>query len=104
MTPIESFELDEGYDAAGVRTLIKFEGDQAVKVRSYDAEPLIEQCKAERIASAGMNWGEGRKVGSIPPHVYATFLQIKDQRERTKLIKNFLNINTDFVTFDRYLK
>lgn len=104
MTPIESFELDEGYDAAGVRTLIKFEGDQAVKVRSYDAEPLIEQCKAERIASAGMNWGEGRKVGSIPPHVYATFLQIKDQRERTKLIQNFLRINTDFVTFDRYLK
>ena len=104
MTPIESFELDEGYDATGVRTLVKFEGDQAVKVRSYDAEPLIEQCKAERIASAGMNWGEGRKVGSIPPHVYATFLQIKDQRERTKLIKNFLNINTHFVTFDRYLK
>ncbi len=104
MTPIESFELDEGYDASGVRTLVKFEGDQAVKVRSYDAEPLIEQCKAERIASAGMNWGEGRKVGSIPPHVYATFLQIKDQRERTKLIKNFLNINTHFVTFDRYLK
>lgn len=104
MTPIESFELDEGYDAAGVRTIIKFEGTQAVKVRSYDAEPLIEQCKAERIASAGMNWGEGRKVGSIPPHVYATFLQIKDQRERTKLIKNFLNINTHFVTFDRYLK
>mgnify|MGYP000555911165 FL=1 len=104
MTPIESFELDEGYDAAGVRTIIKFEGNQAVKVRSYDAEPLIEQCKAERIASAGMNWGEGRKVGSIPPHVYATFLQIKDQRERTKLIKNFLNINTHFVTFDRYLK
>ena len=57
MTPIESFELDEGYDAAGVRTLIKFEGDQAVKVRSYDAEPLIEQCKAERIAIAGMNRG-----------------------------------------------
>ena len=104
MTPIESFELDEGYDASGVRTLVKFEGNQAVKVRSYDAEPLIEQCKAERIASAGMNWGEGRKVGSIPPHVYATFLQIKDQRERTKLIKNFLNINTHFVTFDRYLK
>ena len=104
MTPIESFELDEGYDAAGVRTLIKFEGDQAVKIQSYDAAPLVDQCKAERTASAGMSWGEGRKVGSIPPHVYARFLMIKDQRERTKLIQNFLRINTDFVTFDRYLK
>lgn len=104
MTPIESFELDEGYDACGVRTTIKFEGDQAVKVRSYDAEPLMEQCKAERIASSGMSWGEGRKVGSLPPHVYAQFLMVRDQRERTRLIQNFLRINTNFVTFDRYLK
>lgn len=102
-TPIESFELDEGVDPYGTKTTVKFEGDQIVKIRTFDAEPLLEAAKAERNATAGQRWGEMRKVGTIPMAVYAQFLAIPDQRERTKMIRKWLQENTNFVTFDKFL-
>lgn len=67
MTPIERFKVDEGVNAYGVRKTVHFDGDQVVSEFSYDAEPIIEQCKEERIVSAGERWGDGRKIGTLPP-------------------------------------
>jgi len=102
-TPIESFTLDEGCDPYGVHTQIKFEGDQTVKIQTYDAEPLLKQAHAERTATAGQRWGEMRKVGNIPPHIYFRSLSMKDQNERAKFLRAWLFGNPNFVSFDRYL-
>ena len=53
MTPIERFKVDEGVNKYGVRKIVHFDGDQIVSQFTCDAEPIIEQCKEERIVSAG---------------------------------------------------
>lgn len=103
-TPIESFELDEGVDQYGTRTRIKFEGDQAVKIKTFDATDIIERAKAMRNETAGQRWGEMRKVGELPMAIYSQALTISNQEERTKFIRKYLRENQAFVTFDRYLK
>lgn len=60
---IGNFVMDEGVNAYGIQTQVRFEGDQIVKVQSYDAQPILEQCAADRIATDGQRWGEMRKVG-----------------------------------------
>lgn len=102
--PIGSFDVDEGYDAYGTHTKVKFENDQIVKIKSFDAKPLIEQCKAERLATEGEKWGEMRKVGTIPMAIYSQMLTMKDQTERTKFVRQWLKQNTAFITFDRYAR
>jgi hypothetical protein len=103
--PIESFTLNEGYDAYGAHTSVTFEGDQAVKKITYDAEPLLKEAAAERIATAGERWGDGRKVGTIPMPVYNQILQTYQGREeRERAILSWLRLNTAFVTFDKFLK
>lgn len=104
MTPIESFKMDEGTDAYGVNTQVIFEGDQIVKKQSYDASPLLEACRAERIATDGQRWGEMRKVGTIPMAVYARLMAITDNQERKKQLRSWLLANPKFITFEKYAK
>lgn len=104
MEPIESFKMDEGYDRYGVHKEVIFEGDQVVQKFTYDAEPFLEQAKAERNATAGDRWGDGRKVGTIPMAVYAQVLQIQGAEERQKFLVKWLKENPAFVTFDKFLK
>lgn len=96
--------VDEGTDAYGTNKQIIFHGHDMVIKRTYDAEPILEQCHAERIATADQRWGEMRKVGTIPMAEYAKFMQIKDQNERRKVVKLFLQQNPMFCSFDKYLK
>ena len=103
--PIESFTLNEGYDAYGVHTAVTFEGDQAVKKLTFDAEPLLKEAAAERAHTAGERWGDGRKVGTIPMPVYNMILQTyKGREEREKAILSWLRNNQAFVSFDKFLK
>lgn len=104
MEPIESFKMDEGTDAYGVNTQVVFEGDQIVKKQSFDASPILEACKAERLATEGQRWGEMRKVATLPMAVYARFIAIKDIKDRRKAIKQWLIDNPAFITFDKYAK
>lgn len=103
-TPIESFELDEGYDQYGVHTSVKFEGDQVIRKRTFDAQPMLERCRTERIATSGERWGDTRKVGTMPMAVYAKYLTITDTKERQKYIARWLRENPAFVSFDKFLK
>ena len=103
--PIESFTLNEGYDAYGVHTAVTFEGDQAVKKMTFDAEPLLKEAAAERALTAGERWGDGRKVGTIPMPVYNMILQTYQGREeRERAILTWLRNNQQFVSFDKFLK
>jgi hypothetical protein len=103
-TPIESFKVDEGTDAYGVNTQVIFEGNQIVKKRSFDANPILEACKAERLATEGQRWGEMRKVGTIPMAKYVEFMAIPDQNERKKKVKSWLLQNEGFITFEKYAR
>jgi hypothetical protein len=104
MTPIERFKVDEGVNKYGVRKTVHFDGDQVVSEFSYDAAPIIEQCKEERIVSAGERWGDGRKIGTLPPTVMAQVFAIQGVEERKKFILNYLRANPAFVSFDKFLK
>lgn len=102
--PVESFKLDEGFDPYGTHTEVSFEGDRVIKKQTFDAQPLIEACKAERLATEGQRWGEMRKVGTIPMAIYAKAIAIKDNKERRNFLRNWLHQNPAFVTFDKYTK
>lgn len=101
---IGNFVMDEGVNAYGIQTQVRFEGDQIVKVQSYDAQPILEQCAADRIATDGQRWGEMRKVGTIPPVEYAKVLAIKDAQERRRYIRNWLLANQKFLSFEKYAR
>lgn len=104
MTPIERFKVDEGFNAYGVRKIVHFDGDEAVSQYTYDAEPIIEQCKEERIVTAGERWGDGRKIGTIPPTVMGQMMAIRGAEERKKFLLQYLKANPAFVSFDKFLK
>ena len=87
-----------------MRKQVIFEGDRAVEKLTYDAQPFLEQAKAERIATEGERWGDGRKVGTMPMAVYNQYLKIQGADERKKYILKWLRENPAFVTFDRFLK
>ncbi len=99
----ENVTVDEGTEQ-GVRTQLHFEGDELIVQKSFDAAPHLEYAKNARIQTAGMNWGEGRMVGHIPPAFLGPIMAIKDRKEREKAVRIFLQSNQDFVMFDRYLK
>jgi hypothetical protein len=100
-----NFSVDRGYDAYGNHTQVIVEGDQLVRKTTFDAEPLLREAHAERVATEGKRWGEGvgTKVGTIPMAVYATFLT-KPAEERQKFLLQWLRENPAFVTFDKFLK
>lgn len=100
-----NFSIDRGYDAYGNHTQVIVEGDQLVRKTTFDAEPLLREAHAERVATEGKRWGEGvgTKVGTIPMAVYAQFLT-KPAEERQKFLLQWLRENPAFVTFDKFLK
>ena len=100
----ENVVVDEGVDQLGIRTQFHFEGDDITVQKTYDAEPYLRHAEQARQQTAGMNWGSGRFVGTIPPIEYAAIQQIKGIKERQKAIRLFLQANTKLVMFDRYLK
>ena len=104
MTPQESFTLDEGIDAYGTRTQVKFYSDQVQKIQTFDGTDLAEECKRIKRETEGEKWGEMRKVASIPMAVYGKAMLIRDNKERMTYIKTWLSQNTDFITFNRYMK
>lgn len=71
--------------------------------KTYDAEPYLDFAKAERDITHGQTWGEGRKVGTIPPAVLATFLR-QDGGLDVKRAEAWLRANPAFVSFEPFLR
>ena len=104
MEIIESFSLDEGVDAYGVRKQVTFEGDQAVTKLTYDAQPMLDQAHSERVQTAGQQWGEMRKVGVIPLAVLNEINnRVQGSLERSAEILLWLKNNPKMVSFDKFL-
>lgn len=105
MTPIESFKIDNGFDAYGNRRIVHVDNDQVVHQTTFDAEPFLESAKEERALTDGKRWGEGigTKVGTIPMAVYAHALTL-DTESRQKYLLNWLRENPAFCTFNKFLK
>ena len=96
--------MNEGVNRYGVQKVVHFDGDQVVSQFTCDAEPIIEQCKEDRILSAGQRWGDGRKIGTIPMTVMGEMMAIKGVEERKKFLLLYLKANPAFVSFDKFLK
>lgn len=101
---MQNIEIDEGVNTAGVRNLIRLEGDQIIHRKTFDAEPLLKAAEHARQSTQGMNWGEGRIVGTIDPVSYGRISQIKDRAERDKAILDYFRERPQFVKFDGYYK
>ena len=98
--------IDEGFNAFGIHRQITLEGDQAVTRLTYDAQPLLEECHARRVATAGDRWNDGHThIGKIP---MAELTRINDTyqgaEERKHHILCYLRDNPKLVTFDKFLK
>lgn len=91
----------------GVKTTLHFQGDELFVQREWDAKPWLEQAKAERAATEGQSWGEGRKVFSLPPAEYGRFLvetQGKSKKEKQTWLRTWAQQNPLLVGFEKYLK
>jgi hypothetical protein len=100
----ENVSVHEGTAPDGTETILHFEGNDLIVQKRYDAEPHLQYCEQARQATAGQRWGDGKLVGHIPAAQYGKFLLITDPRERMKAIRLWLQENSKFVMFDKYLK
>lgn len=85
-----------------VTRLHEVEGKVSVQ-KTFDAEPLLRMAAAERAASQGERWGEGRKVGSIPMAVLGQFMR-QDGALDVKRLEAWLRVNPAFVSYEPFLK
>ena len=89
-------------DENGVRTQVHDLENKIVIQKTYDAEPLLDACAAERQATAGERWGDGRKVGTVPLAILGQFMRENDGLNVARAEK-WLRENPHFITFDRFL-
>lgn len=91
----------------GVTTTLHFQGESLVVQKTWDAEPWLKAAAAERAATAGERWGDGRKVCTLPPAEYGRFLSEtngKTQKEKQQWIRAWAQQNPLLVSFERYIK
>jgi hypothetical protein len=102
---MSTLTINEGTsEATGITTRTHFEDDSIVIQKTIDMEPYLEAARLAREANAGKRWGEGMTVGTLPPHIYGQFLQIRDPQERKKFVKKFFRENPLLVHYEPYLK
>lgn len=100
----ENLVLDEGVNKAGVRTILRWEGDELITQRQQDMEPVLAYVKMRREQLEGQPWGEGREVGHIPELYYPQIAAIKDRKERSAAVKQFFVDHPQFCFYENYLQ
>ena len=99
------FEIDEGINPhTGARTVYRFEGEQVVVQKTFDAEPYIKRAQEMRIRNEGKRWGEGKEVGVLPPWENQKISLIRDDAERERAMKLFFRENQAFLAYDAFIK
>lgn len=91
----------------GVTTKLHFQGDELIVQREWDATPFLEAAKAERAATDGQRWGEGRKVFTLPPAEYGRYLietRGLGRQEKQAWLKRWAKEHPALVGFEKYLK
>ena len=87
----------------GTKTTYRVEGDTLTVRKRYDAEPFLKAAAEERAATRGEQWGDWRKVASIPMAEYGRMLATGMAYDE-KAIDRWLRDNHKLVTFEKYLK
>lgn len=97
--------IDDGIDHYGTSHKLILEGDQAIRVQTYDAEPYLRYAAQKRIENAGKSWGDGQSVGVIPiPELNQINAKYQDSEMRKVAVLCWLRENPAFVCFDKFLK
>jgi hypothetical protein len=100
----ENCVVDEGLDAYGYRTQVRFEGSSVITQQTYDAQPLLDSAKAMREATDGKRWGDGQHVGVLPMHEAIRILKIRGHKERQAAIRVFFRENPLLCGNAKYLR
>ncbi len=92
----------------GICTRVHDVEGRVVIEKTFDAEPFLKEAAELRAVTAGERWsggsaGMGKKVGTVPMAVLATFFR-QDGGLDQKRCKEWLRANPAFVTFDKFLK
>lgn len=101
---VDDLHVVEAPDAYGISKEMKVEDGRLIVRSTMDVEPLLEAAAEERAATAGQRWGEMRKIGTVPMHIYQQYMTIRDRVERQAFIMKWLRDNPAFQTFDRAFK
>lgn len=98
---LDNQAMPMGVGRNGVQSVLHVEDDQLVIEKKYDSQDLLDDCAASR--QQGGSWGEGRIVGSMPPHIFQQMLKdgtAFDQVEVTEWFK----ANPHFLRFEPFGK
>lgn len=87
----------------GITTKVHEVNGKTVIAKSYDAQPILDACAAERTATDGQKWGEFRKVGTVPMAELATMLRQDGTLDQERAYA-WLKANPGFITFNKALK
>lgn len=102
---MSTLTINEGLNPqTGIETRTHFEDDSIVIQKTVDMEPYVERARLAREANEGQRWGEGRIVGTLPPHIFGQVLLIKDDNEKKRFIREYFQQNPALVHFEPYLK
>jgi hypothetical protein len=96
--------VDQWDPELGIRTRVHETETKTVIEKQYEAEPFLEVAAEARAITRGESWGEvGRHVGFIPMAELATMMR-QDGTLDKKRVREFLQKNPKFVTFEKFLK
>lgn len=97
-------KIDQFDRELGIRTRVHETETKVVIEKQYDAQPLLDAASELRAQTRGERWGEmGRHVGYIPMAELGTMMR-QDGSFDTARVREFLQKNPAFVTFEKYLK
>jgi hypothetical protein len=99
-----SIIVDQWDPELGIRTRVHETETKTVIEKIFDAEPMLEVAAERRALTRGDSWGDvGRHVGFIPMAELATMMR-QDGTLDKKRVREFLQKNPAFVTFEKFLK
>lgn len=99
-----TIRIDQWDPQLGIRTRVHETENKVAIEKVYDAAPMLEAAKEARAVTAGDRWDDmGTHVGFIPMAELATMFR-QDGGFDTARVREFLQKNPAFVTFEKYLK
>jgi hypothetical protein len=99
-----SVKLDQFDPQMGIRTRVHETESKFVVEKVYDAAPMVEMAAEMRASRTTERWDElGTHVGFIPMAELATMMR-QDGGFDKKRVREYLQRNPAFVSFDKFLK
>lgn len=104
MFGVDSFKIDEGVGATGVRTVLHFMGATMVIEKQQDMEPILAHVREMRERNALRPFASDKELGHIPEIFYQRIRLIRDRDERKKAVRRFFKEHPVFCAYDPVLR